>query len=284
MIIKNEFIGEIELDERDEIYFEKNKRFFEELTDDGSKLLYVKGEGMGSCPYYDLIVYDGNAIPVPVFREATGLYKESETGMVERWEVIDWLAKNLNLDEYNIITRDGYNAMVEEKMAIRLFDNLVNDKIELTKEQKAIVKRILNPHDSYFAQKYDICISREYNENDEPYKIIGEYWDEEDEFIPYTYEISLIDKLNEIIEQEIKLKKLITKDKRLKKARNVYWKIYNMYDSYEHPLDCYTNTSFSDILNDEHNMFTIWNGEFVMRKKGYKLIPVTSLEEVMNNL
>lgn len=280
MIIKNEFIGEITLNENDELFFEKNKRFFEELTDDGT-IIYVESDGEDT--YYDLIVYNENAIPVPIFTQAVGIDKDEY--IAERWEVIDWLVKNLNLDEcYNIITRDGYDVMIKEKMARRLFDNLVNDKIDLSKEQKAIVKRILNPQDSYFAQKYDICISREYDENDSPYKIIGEYWDEEDEFYPYSYESSLIDKLNEIIEQEIKLKKLITKDKNLKKARNVYWKIYNMYDSYEHPLDCYTNRCFSDILNDEHHKFSIWNGEFVMRKKGNKLIPVTSLEEVMNNL
>lgn len=277
MKFENRLFGEIELNERDEMYFEKNKRFFEELTNDGN-ILYVKDED-NTCPYYDLIVNDGNAIPVPVFIEAIGI------NITERWEIINLLIDNLNLDEYNnIMSRDGYDVMIKEKMARRLFDNLISGKIELSKEQKNIVKRILNPQDSYFAQKYDICISIEYNENDEPYKIIGEYWDEDDEFIPYTYESSLICKLNEIIEKENEIKKIVTKDKRLKKARNVYWKIYNMYDSYEYPLDSWTNSCLYDILNDEHYKFTIWNGEFVMRKKGDKLIPVTSLEEVMNNL
>lgn len=278
MKFENRLFEEIELNERDELYFEKNKRFFEELTNDGSKLLYVKDED-NTCPYYDLIVHDGNAIPVPVFIQAIGI-----DGITERWEVIEWLIDNINLDEYNMMTRDGYDVMIKEKMARRLFDNLISGKIELSKEQKYVIKRILDPNDPYFAQKYDICISREYDDNDSPYKIIGEYWDDEEEFIPYKYESELMDKLNEIIEKENEIKKIVTKDKRLKKARNVYWKIYNMYDSYEHPLDCYTNRCFSDILNDEHDMFTIWNGEFVMRKKGDKLIPVTSLKEVMDNL
>ena len=267
MKMENKIFGEIEIKEGD--FFDKNKNFFLSL-EEAEEVIYVESEGMGSCPYYDLIVVNWNAIPVPVFEDAIISLDENENEFLERWEFIELLEEHFYVQ---IKSQEEWRCEVNERNAINLYNRLIENntrEIKFNKEEKEIIKRILSG-DYYYAAKYDVITED---------GMIGIYDSDYHEFEPFTNEEEIVNMIERIIHEEKELKDIIGKDKRLKKARSVYWKLYK--EQYidvankEYPRSLFID----DIFNGEHTYLSIWNGEFVMRAKGEKIIPITSMEEL----